>query len=71
MKEVHILTINVWALFAIDLDRYEVLVEQLRNSLVVEGFVGHHMAPMACRVPNADEEKTVRAFCKFKRIWRP
>lgn len=44
LQEVHILPIDIWPLFSIDFDWNEVLVEQLCDSRIVEGLVGHDMA---------------------------
>jgi hypothetical protein len=44
---VHINRVEVWALFAVDLDADEALVHLLCGAGVLEGLVFHHVAPVA------------------------
>lgn len=71
LDEVHILPVDIWSFFAINLDWDEILIEQLSYSRVVKGLVGHDMAPMAGGVPNADEEQSVGSTSELERLWCP
>ncbi|MNE85995.1 hypothetical protein D3C80_1830510 [compost metagenome] len=43
----HIQPVNIRPLLAVDFDGYEVVVEELGDILVLEGFSFHYMTPMA------------------------
>jgi hypothetical protein len=47
--------VKVGALFAVELDGNEMGVEDLRHRLVVEAFLLHHMAPVACGIADREE----------------
>jgi len=55
--------IQVRALFAVDFDVDEQLVHQGRGGRIFEGFVGHHMAPMAGRIADRQENGLVLLLC--------
>ncbi len=56
---VHVDGVHVRPLLAVDLDADEVLVEVGRGRLVLEGLVGHHVAPVAGGVPDAEQHRDV------------
>ena len=58
---VHIDGVDIRALLAVDLDAHEVVVEQLRYGVVLEGLVRHDVAPVACRVADGDEYRHISA----------
>ena len=51
----HVDRVDVGPLLAVDLDADEVLVEVRRRCLVLERLVGHHVAPVAGGVPDAQQ----------------
>ncbi|MCZ7608189.1 MAG: hypothetical protein M5U25_19525 [Planctomycetota bacterium] len=57
----HVDGVDVRALFAIDLDADEVLVEVFGDALVLEAFALHHVAPVAGGVADAQEHQLVLA----------
>jgi hypothetical protein len=52
--------VKVGALFAVDLDGNEMGVEDLCHRLVVEAFLLHHMAPVACGIADREEDGEVQ-----------
>ncbi len=56
---VHVDRVEVRALLAVDLDVDEVLVLEPRGLLVLEGLVLHHVAPVARRVADGEEDRPV------------
>src|SRR6202035_4228610 len=50
---------HVRALLAIDLHAYEVLVHQLGRARILEGLPLHHVAPVAGRVADRDQQRLV------------
>ena len=58
-NEVHVDTVQVGALFPVHLDADEIGIHDLGGSVILERFVGHHMAPMAGSVANAEEDGLV------------
>ena len=46
-------------------------VEKLRRSSILEGFVSHHMAPMASGIANGEEDRLVLPPRLFKRSLTP
>ena len=68
---VHVDGVDVGALFAVDLDADEVVVEELRDRLVLEGLVRHDMAPVAGRVADGDEDGHAAAPCLVERLLPP
>ena len=59
MQRGHIMMIDVGALLAIDLHTDEARVHLSRGLLVLERFVRHHVAPMARRVADRDEDGAI------------
>src|SRR3954451_20889855 len=56
---VHVHRVDGGALFAVDLDRHEVLVNQRSGRLVFEGLVLHDMAPVTGRVADGEQNGLV------------
>ena len=53
--------IQIRTLLAVDFDIDEILVHEFGDVLAFEGFMLHHMTPVACRV--ADAEQNGLVFC--------
>jgi hypothetical protein len=68
---VHVDLIDVRAFLAIDLDVHEQLVHERRRLGVLEGFVGHHVAPVAGAVPDGDEQRPVLPARSFQGLRPP
>ena len=58
--------VEIGPFFAVDLDRDEGLVQPLRDLVVLEAFVRHHMAPVARRVADRDEKGPVELAGAFE-----
>jgi hypothetical protein len=67
----HVERVDVRALLAVDLDRDELLVHHRRDRGVLEGLALHHVAPVAGRVADRDEDRLVLAACLFERLLVP
>ena len=52
----HVDLVDVGTLFAVDLDRYEVLVEDIGGCLVLERLALHDVAPVTGGVADAEED---------------
>ena len=61
MQRVHVDLVDVGPLLAVDLDADEQLVHHARRRLVLEALVRHHMAPVAGRVSDREQDRLVRA----------
>ena len=68
---VHVDAINVWALFAIYLDFYEMLVHLCRGFCILKGLMRHHMAPVAGSVANAEEDGLILGFGSAQGFFSP
>src|SRR5205823_4384169 len=55
----------------IDLDRYEVAVQQLGDRGILERLVLHHVAPVARRVADRKKDRFVLAARAFERVVAP
>ena len=62
MADGHVDLVHVGALLAVDLDADECLVQESRDLRVLERFVRHHVAPVAGRIPDRDEDGTVQGL---------
>jgi hypothetical protein len=74
VQRIHVDLIDVRPLFAIHFDVDEQFVHHLRGCFVLEAFVGHHMAPVAGRVTDRQQNWPVCAFCfreRFRSPWPP
>ncbi len=58
---VHVDRVEVGPLFAVDLDADETLVHDACGEGVLEGLVLHHVAPVAGRVPDREQDRPVLA----------
>jgi hypothetical protein len=67
----HIDLVEVGPLFPVDLDRHEAAVEERRRRLVLEGLALHHVAPVAGRVADAEEDRPVQQLGAGERIRTP
>ena len=68
---VHVDRIDVRPLLAVDLDADEVLVEVRRRGRVLERLVGHHVAPVAGGVPDAQQHRHLSPPRLLERRRRP
>ena len=60
MQRVHVDLVDVGPLLAVDLDVDEQLVHHARRRLVLEALVRHHVAPVAGRVADREQDRLVR-----------
>ena len=67
LHERHVDAIDVRPLFAIDLDRDEVAIEHVGHLRVLEALVLHHVAPVAGRIADRQEDRLVLAACFVER----
>ena len=56
----HVDAVHVGALLAVDLDVDEALVHEHGRLVVLERLVLHHVAPVACGVPDREQNRPVR-----------
>ena len=56
---VHINLVEIGTLFAIDFDIHKVFIHEFGDRFVLERFVLHHVAPVTCRISNAEEDGLV------------
>ena len=71
LHEQHVDAIHVGALLAVHLDGDEARVEHLRDGRVLERLVLHHVAPVAGRVADGQEDRLVLAARGGKRLLAP
>jgi hypothetical protein len=67
----HVNLVDVRALLPVDLYWNESFVEQAGDPGILEGFVLHHVAPVAARISNREEDGFVLASGQFKNLRRP
>ena len=70
----HVNLVHVGTFFAVDLDAHEMGVHEMGRLGVGKSLVLHHVAPMACAVPHADQHQF--AFGpgfgpSFRPVWQP
>jgi hypothetical protein len=63
--------VEVRPLFAIDLDVDEQLVHERRRRRVLEGFVGHHVAPVAGGISDRQQDRLARGAGELERFRAP
>ncbi len=63
--------IEIRPLLAVDLDRDEVGVQDLRHRFVVEALLLHHMAPVAGRIADREEDRPVERRRLGQRLGAP
>lgn len=56
LDRIHHQLVDLGAFFAVNFDTDEMLIHQIRDPGLFEGFTGHHVAPMAGRIPNRNED---------------
>jgi hypothetical protein len=71
LQRIHVIGVDVGQFLAIDLHGDEPVVEQRGERLVLEGLVGHHVAPMAGGVTDRDQEGHVPAGRLGEGVLRP
>ena len=71
LNGLHVDPVEIGPLLAIDLDADESLVHQRGRGVVLERFVFHHVAPMARRVADAQQDRLVLAACAIERFRSP
>ncbi len=71
LHERHVHAIDVRPLLAIDLDRDEMAIEDLRHLGVLEALVLHHVAPVAGRVADRQEDRLVLAARPLEGVVAP
>ena len=64
LRDRHVRMVDVRAFLSVDLDRNEGIVHEPRHFVVLEGFVLHHVAPVARGITDGEEYRFVfsRAF---------
>src|SRR4029453_1744861 len=67
----HVDRVDIWAFFAVDLDRNEVLVEHGSRSLILEGLMCHHVAPVARCISDGEEDRYPSFGSRVKSAVRP
>ena len=67
----HVDLVDVGTLFAIHFDVDEQIVHDLRSFRVLETLVRHHMAPMAGRIADREQDRFVGALCFGERLGSP
>ena len=68
---VHVDRVEVGPLFAVDLDADEALVHDPCGEGVLEGLVLHHVAPVAGRVPDREQDRPVLVARAGQRLLAP
>ena len=71
MSRCHILVINVRTLLTINFDRYKVPIEHFSNLPVLEGLMGHDMAPVAGGIADGEKYRFVLLNCFIKGFGAP
>jgi hypothetical protein len=67
----HVDGVQVGALLTVDLDAHEVLVHERRGAGVLEGLVGHHVAPVTGSVADRQQDRPVLAARQLQRLRTP
>jgi hypothetical protein len=68
---VHVDGVDVRPLLAVDLDRHEALVHQLRHRRVLERLALHHVAPVAGGVADRDQQRLLLLARAGQRLLAP
>ena len=71
MQRVHVDLVDVGPLLAIDLDADEQLVHHARRRLVLEALVRHHVAPVAGRVSDREQDRLAKPLGLVERLRPP
>ena len=56
LHEIHVDGIHIRTLLAVHFDADEMVVHHLGNTLIFKRLMGHHMAPVAGRIPNGEKD---------------
>ena len=67
----HVDGVDVRALLAVELDAHEALVHEVRRPLVLEGLAFHHVAPVAGRVADREQDRALLAARATERLLAP
>ena len=67
----HVDLVQVGPLFAIDLDADEIAVQEFRDRRVLETLVGHHVAPVAGRIADREEDRLLLRAGTLQRLRAP
>jgi len=67
----HVDLIEIGALFSVDFDRNEVLIEQLSDACVFEGLALHDVTPMARRVADTQKDGLVFSLSLGESLFAP
>ena len=67
----HVDLVHVGPLLAVDLDADERLVQELGDLWVLERLAGHHVAPVAGRVPDGEEDRAVERLRPLEGLVAP
>ena len=68
---IHVHRVEIGPLFAVDLDADEALVHHPCGEGVLERLVLHHVAPVARRVPDREQDRPVLLACARERLLAP
>ena len=71
LHEGHVDFVHVGAFLAVELDADEMLVHHLGSGLVLERFALHHVAPVAGRVTDAQEDRLLLVARLLERLLAP
>jgi hypothetical protein len=71
LHERHVDAIDVRPLLAVDFDVHELAVHDLCRRVVLERLVRHHVAPVAGRVADREEDRLLLASGFLKRLVAP
>ena len=71
LHRVHVDGVEIGALLAVHLDRHEVLIQEGGGRRVLEGLALHHVAPVAGRVPDREEDRPVQGARALQRLRSP
>jgi hypothetical protein len=71
LRRPHVHVVDVGTLLAVDLDAHEVSVQEPRHLLVLEGLLLHHVAPVAGRVADREEDRLLLAARALERRGAP
>ena len=71
LHHLHVDGIDVGSLLPVHLDVHEQLVHERGGGVVLEALVGHHVAPMAGRVPDREQNGNVTLSCLGEGVLAP
>ena len=71
LHESHVDTVHVWPLLPVNFNADEELVQDLCNSLALEGLALHDVTPVTCRVAHRQEDWLIFCFGFLDRFTAP